>query len=89
MWIPSKGCDSFVFGAILEFTLAQFLMRQQSLKPIDEKNEGISSYHVTNFSHVSHPKTSIKKYQVNVESQIKSIKNQASFQSRVLIGWDA
>ena len=67
MWISSQGCDSFVFGAILEFTLAQFLMRRQSLKPANGKIEGVS-------------KTSIKKYQVNVESQIKSIKNQASFQ---------
>ena len=67
MLISSKGCDSFVFCAILEFTLAQFLMRRQSLKPTTDKIEGVS-------------KTSIKKYQVNVESQIKSIKNQASFQ---------
>ena len=69
--IPIKGCDSFVFCAILEFTLAQFLMRRQASKPASEKVEGIS-------------KTSIKKYQVkpfdsevnDVENELKSAKAQ-------------
>ena len=30
--IPIQGCDSFVFGAILEFTLAQYLMRRMDSK---------------------------------------------------------
>ena len=70
--IPITGCDSFVFCAILEFTLAQFLMRRQASKPTHEKIEGIS-------------KTSIKKYQVkpfdseketvnDVENELKSAK---------------
>ena len=67
MWILRKGCDSFVFGAILEFTLAQYFMRRQSLKPATDKMEGVS-------------RASIKTYQVNVESQTTSIKTQASFQ---------
>ena len=65
------GCDSFVFCAILEFTLAQSLMRRQAFKPKIEKIEGIS-------------KTSIKKYQVkpfksevnDVENDLKSAKAQ-------------
>ena len=68
--IPIKGCDSFVFCAILEFTLAQFLMRRQASKPTSEKIEEIS-------------KTSIKKYQVkpfesevNDENELKSAKAQ-------------
>ena len=65
------GCDSFVFCAILEFTLAQFLMRRQPSQPKIEKIEGIS-------------KTSIKKYQVkpfdsevnDIEHELKSAKAQ-------------
>ena len=66
-----QGCDSFVFCAILEFTLAQFLMRRQASKPTIEKIDGIS-------------KTSIKKYQVkpfelevhDVQNELKSAKSQ-------------
>ena len=69
--ISIQGCDSFVFCSILEFYLAQFLMRRQASKPRSEKIEGIS-------------KTSIKKYQVkpfdsevnDVENELKSAKAQ-------------
>ena len=58
------GCDSFVFCAILEFTLAQFLMRRQASKPKIEKIEGISN-------------TSIKKYQVKpFESEVQDVGNE-------------
>ena len=62
--IPIKGCDSFVFCAILEFTLAQFLMRRQASKPTSEKMDGNS-------------KTSIKKYQVKpFDSEVIDVENQ-------------
>ena len=60
--IPIKGCDSFVFCAILEFTLAQFLMRRQASKPTSEKMD---------------VKTSIKKYQVKpFDSEANNVENQ-------------
>ena len=40
--IPSQGCDSFVFGAILEFTLAQYLMRGIDSKHTYSINKGRS-----------------------------------------------
>ena len=60
----SKIVDLKVFCAILEFTLAQFLMRRQASKPTSEKMDGNS-------------KTSIKKYQVKpFDSEVIDVENQ-------------